>query len=116
MKSEVLVTPRAEASPSSCSQQEHLFFLQIFLKLVIKLRGFGNATLAAICVPNPAEYVFYRRFVTVAVGGGASREKCFQKNAFIKERCPAKKKSAFQGGKKPQAQHFSCVHVVKFAQ
>lgn len=76
------------------------------LKLVIKLRGFGNASLGAVCVPNPAEYVFYHRFVTVAVGGGASREKCFQKNAFIKGYCPEKKKCLAGGKKTPKPNIF----------
>lgn len=76
------------------------FLFPDILKLLIKLRGFDSAALGALCVPNPAEYVFYRRFVTVAVGGGASREKCCQKNAFIKEHCPSKKETCLAGKKK----------------
>lgn len=78
------------------------FLFPDILKLLIKLRGFGSAALGALCVPNPAEYVLYRRFVTVAVAGGASREKCFQKNAFIKEHCLAKKEKCLAGKTKIQ--------------
>lgn len=97
MKSEVLTTQELKLFPADAPCKS-IFSFSKYLEARDKIVRLGSAALGAICVPNPAEYIFYRGFVTVALGGGASREKCFQKNAFIKEHCPAKMKF-LAGGK-----------------
>lgn len=67
-QSEVLIAPGDEASLTLKLPVRASFLSPRILELVIKLQGFGSARLGAICAPNPAEYIFYHRFVTVAVG------------------------------------------------
>lgn len=78
-QSQVLVTPGDEASLMLKLPARASFLSPSILELVIKLQSFGNAHLGAICVPNPAEYIFSHRFVTVAVGGELHGRSAFRR-------------------------------------
>lgn len=78
-QSEVLITPGDGASLMLRLPARASFFSPSVLELVIKLQGFGSARLGAICVPNPAECIFYHRFVTVAVGGELHGRSAFRR-------------------------------------
>lgn len=78
-QSEVLVTPGDEASLMLKLPARGYFLSPSILELVIKLQGFGSTHLGAICVPNPAECIFYHRFVTVAVGGELHGRSAFRR-------------------------------------
>lgn len=73
------MTPGDEASLMLMFLARASFLSPSVLELVIKLQGFGSAHLGAICVPNPAEYIFYHRFVTVAVGGELHGRSAFRR-------------------------------------
>lgn len=73
------MTPGDEASLMLMLPARAFFLSPSILELTIKLQGFGSARLGAICVPNRAEYIFYHRFVTVAVGGELHGRSAFRR-------------------------------------